>query len=106
MISPFLTHVPRLTRSSVRMPPVRAVRVTRLSASVRPATMSLRLCGTTVVPATATRKSFFASPSPPRTAARLSADSCGRKCPDAIQSPAAATRPTAVRRLAFIEYSP
>jgi hypothetical protein len=32
--------------------------------------------------------------------------SCGRRCPDAIQSPAAATRPMAVRRLAFIESSP
>src|SRR5262249_18331923 len=80
-------------------PPVRAVMVTRLSASVRPATVSLRLCGTTVVPTTATRKSFFAPSSPARTAARLSAVSCGRKCPDTIHSPAAATRPISVTRL-------
>ena len=102
MMSPFSTHEPRRTRSSVRMPPVRAVTTTRLSASVRPDRASLRLCGASRVGVTATRNSFFASPSPVRTAARLSALSCGRKWPDAIHSAAAATRPTAVMRLAFI----
>jgi hypothetical protein len=104
MISPFLTDMPRFTFSSVRTPPVRAKTVTRLSASVRPAMVSLRLCGTTLVVATATRNSFFASPSPARTA--VSAAPWGRKWPDAIQSPAATTKPMAVRRLAFIVSSP
>ena len=72
MTSPFLTHIPRLILRSVSTPPVRAVTVTCLSASVRPAIVSLRLCGTTVVVATATRKGFFAAPSPARTATRLS----------------------------------
>ena len=57
--------------------------------------------------ATATRNSFLASPlAGANAAARLSAHSCGRKWPDAIQSAAAATRPTAVMRLAFIGSSP
>ena len=50
-----------------------------LTMTVRPEMVSLRLCGTTLVCATATRNSFFASPSPARKAARLSAVSCGRK---------------------------
>ena len=72
MTSPFLTHIPRLILRSVSTPPVRAVTVTRLSASVRPAMVNLRLWGTTLVIATATRKGFFAAPSPARTATRLS----------------------------------
>ena len=79
MMSPAFTQVPRRTLSSVSTPPVRAVTVTRRSASVRPDIRSLRLCGTTLVCETATRKSFFASASLGRTAARLSALSCGRK---------------------------
>ena len=47
MMSPSLTALPRLTRSSVSTPPVRAVTMTRLSASVRPEIVSLRLCCTT-----------------------------------------------------------
>ena len=42
----------------------------------------------------------------PRSAALLSADSCGMRWPDSIHKAAAATRPTAVMRLAFMTTSP
>ncbi len=43
MMSPSFTRAPRRTRNSVSTPPERAVTVTRRSASVRPASTSLRL---------------------------------------------------------------
>ena len=105
MMSPFSTRDPRRTRNSVSTPPERAATVTRLSASVRPESTSLRACSTTWAGKTATRNGFLAAPSL-RSAALLAAVSCGRKCPDAIQSTAAATRPTAVMRLPFIGSPP
>ena len=107
MTSPFLTRWPRRTRNSVSTPPVRAVTVTLRSASVRPDSTSLRLCWHDRRSSiTATRNSFCASASAGAIAARLSAVSCGSRCPDAIQSAAAATRPTAAMRLAFIDELP
>jgi hypothetical protein len=70
-----------------------------------PERTSLRLCGTTDVSMTATRNSFSFVASG-RTAARLSAVSCGMRGPDSTQRAAAATRPIAVTRLAFISISP
>ncbi len=74
--SSFCTSCPRFTRSSVRMPPVRATAITLRSASVRPDRISLRLCCSFFASMTATRNSFGAC-SLARTAAWLSGVSCG-----------------------------
>ena len=97
-----LLHLLPRTLSSVTTPAARAVTITRLSASVRPDSTSLRLCGTTVARTTATRNGFFIASAAVRSAASVGAGWCGSNCPEAIHSPAAATMPSAVKCRAFI----
>ena len=74
MISPFFTCWPRLTRISVSTPPVRAVIVTFLSASVRPDKVSLRACGATLGLRHGDAEQLRLAGVAGRIAARLSAD--------------------------------
>ena len=99
--SPCFTCCPRRTFSSLMTPSPRAVTIIFFSASVRPERTSCRLRGSSRATMTDTRNRFASATAGP-TAARLSAVSCGNRCPDAIQAPAATTMPTATMRLPFM----
>jgi len=77
--SPSFTTEPRRTLSSLTTPSTRAVTIILRSASVRPERTSCRLRGATCATAMPTRNGFCVSVALVRTAARLSALSCGSR---------------------------